>query len=71
MIPDIALMIVIYGAARLLTAALEPHRHVAGTAGTVATGLTWLIAAFAILGLGVLGFMVVSAGASVSNLTGG
>jgi hypothetical protein len=70
MIPDIALMIVVYGVARLLTAALEPHRATAGTAGSVATGLTWLIAAFAILGLGVLGFMVVSAGASVSNLTG-
>jgi hypothetical protein len=71
MIPDIALMIVVYGAARLLVAALEPHRHTAGTAGTVATGLTWMIAAFAIAGLGILGLMVVDAGASVSNLTGG
>jgi hypothetical protein len=72
MIPDIALMIVVYGAARLLVAALEPHRQAQGTAGTVATGLTWMIAGFAILGLGVLGVLVVDAGASVSNsLTGG
>jgi hypothetical protein len=70
MIPDIALMIVVYGAARLLVASIEPYRNGTGTGATVATGLTWMIVAFAILGLGVLGFMVVRAGASVSNLTG-
>jgi hypothetical protein len=70
MIPDIALMIVVYGAARLLVASIEPYRNGTGTGATVATGLTWMITAFAIIGLGILGVMVVSAGASVSNLTG-
>jgi hypothetical protein len=70
MIPDIALMIVIYGAARLLVASIEPYRNGTGTGATVATGLTWMITAFAILGLGVLGLMVLSASSSIPNLGG-
>lgn len=68
MIPDIALMIVVYGAARLLTAVLEPHRRAAGTAGQVATGVSWLIVVVAVLGLAVLGLMVISSSASTPTL---
>ena len=70
MIPDIALMIVVYGVARLLVAGLDPYRRNPGQGAAIATGLTWVIAAFAIIGLGVLGLMVLSASSSVPNLGG-
>ena len=68
MIPDIALMIVVYGVARLLTAVLEPHRRAAGLAGQVATGLSWIIVAFAVIGLAILGLMVINSSASTPTL---
>lgn len=59
MIPDIALMIVVYGSARLITAVLDPHRKGTGpTMPNVATGLSWVVAAGAIIALAVLGIDV-------------
>lgn len=69
MIPDIAFMIVVYGCARLLVAALEPTRTKSGMAGQLATAFTWVIAVFAIGGLGLLAFAVAGSSASLSDLT--
>jgi hypothetical protein len=69
MITDIALMIVVYGSARLVVAVLEPHRHRPGQAGQIATGLSWVIAVFAVLALAVLGVMVIQSGQSLADLT--
>ena len=68
MIPDIALMIVVYGVARLLVAVLEPHRRAAGTAGQVASGISWIVVVFAVIGLAVLGLMVIGSSASTPTL---
>jgi hypothetical protein len=68
-IPDIALMIVVYGSARLLTALLEPYRRGTGTGAQVATGVSWIVAAIAIAGLGFLGLAVLSSANSLPDLT--
>jgi len=70
MIPDIALMIAIYGGARLVVAVLEPHRRGTGrTFPGVATGLSWI---FVVGAVGVLAFLaldVIHLGSQSSNLT--
>jgi hypothetical protein len=70
LIPDIALMIFVYGSARLATAVLEPHRK--GTGGTwpqVATSLSWIAAIGAIGVLAFLALDVLHSSASVPGLT--
>ena len=70
MIADIALMIVVYGSARLATAVLEPHRRGTGeTWPQVATGLSWIAAVAAIGVLVILGIDVLHSSASLSDLT--
>jgi hypothetical protein len=69
MIPDIALMIVAYGSARLLTAALEPHRRGTGQYALLATCLSWVIVVFAIATLAFLGLAVVQSSASLPDPT--
>lgn len=68
MIPDIALMIAVYGCARLATAVLEPHRRGTGpTWPAVATGLSWLAAIGAAAVLAFLAIDVVNIANSVTS----
>lgn len=69
MIPDIAFMIVAYGSARLLIAALEPHRRGTGQGAQVATGISWALVIFTIAALAVLGIDVLAASGTPNNLT--
>jgi hypothetical protein len=69
MIPDIALMIVVYGCARLAMAALEPHRGSRGTWPQVATALSWCAAIGAVGFLVFLGVDVIHSSVSLSDLT--
>lgn len=70
MIPDIAIMIAVYGAARLLVASLDPYRRGTGTTAQVAEALAWVFTGAAIITLAVLTIAVLSSSASLSNLTG-
>ena len=63
MIPTIALMIAIYGSARLLNDGFK--RHPGNVAFTV---LTWIVSAIAILILLVLAFAVNHQAASIPNM---
>lgn len=69
MISDIAMMIAVYGSARLITAVLEPHRRGTGTWAQVATGLSWIAAIGATGVLAVLTLDVLNSSASVPGLT--
>lgn len=68
MIPDIAFMIVVYGIARLLLAAMEPHRRGNGQVAQATAIVSWALAAFAAVALALLGLAVADASASASNL---
>lgn len=70
MIPDIALMIAIYGAARLFVAALDPYRRGTGTKAQVAEALAWVFTGAAIITLAVLAIDVLGSSQSLSGITG-
>lgn len=69
-IPDIAFMIVVYGCARLGVAALEPHRHGNSDWAKIATGLSWLAAIGAGIGLLYLGYDVYHLASSTTGTAG-
>lgn len=71
MIPDIAIMIAVYGVARLLVASLDPYRRTGGgTMAQIAEALAWVFTGAAIVTIGVLAVDVLSSSQSLSNLTG-
>jgi hypothetical protein len=63
MIPAIALMIAVYGSARLLNDGFKRH-----PGNSVATVFTWFVSAIGILILVVLALMVNSQGASAPSM---
>lgn len=69
-------MVVIYGAARLLIATLDPYRRTVDMynrpklSAMIASAATWVIAVGAVIGLVVLGADVAGSSASLGNLGG-
>jgi hypothetical protein len=63
MIPAIALMIAIYGSARLINDGLKKH------VGKVPTALTWIVGALAIAGLWILAIAINHSAANVPQFS--
>ena len=62
MIPAIALMIAVYGSARLLNDGFKRH-----PANRAATALTWIVGVLAIIGLWIIAILINAQGTAAQN----